>query len=109
VLRQTEIFRIWAASIFNSRQLFRLGRHEGFLPRLLPPFPSIKRRLFRFFLFNNCAFCSHHFGLSCDLYIWFMILLMMDRQDRGHDCVALCGDSPATRARDFGDEAMGVQ
>jgi len=34
---------------------------------------------------------------------------MMDRQDRGHDGVAVFGDSAATHAWDFGDEAMGAR
>ena len=38
-----------------------------------------------------------------------MILLMMDHQDGGHDGVAVCSDSPAMRAWNFGDEGLGVQ
>ena len=34
---------------------------------------------------------------------------MVDCEDGGHDGVAVFGDSPAPRARDFGDEVVGVK
>ena len=36
-------------------------------------------------------------------------MLMVDCEDGGHDGVAVFGDSPATCAWDFGNEAVGVK
>ena len=50
-----------------------------------------------------------YFVLSRDWTACSRVMLMADREDRGHDLVAVFGDSPAPRARDFGDEVVGVK
>ena len=93
------------SSVVERHGMYRLvrGRQKGTLCF------TVTYRVLRFFLYNNCAFCAHHFVLSRDWTACSRVMLMVDREDGGHDRVSVFGDSPATRTRDFGYEAMRVE